>query len=367
MRRLAIVRLAAPALGLSCLALLAATRADALPRYSARYEQKCSLCHVNPSGGGLRNEYASERLVPDEIAWRRSKPAILNTLDSTFSKFLLIGTDFREMYVGSDVSGGQLNFFQMQGDLYLNFQIDPSVSIYYDRGRSDSYEMFGLGYLTPHVYAKAGRFVPSYGWKFDDHTMFVRDLLGLAPPSNSDVGFEAGYEPGAVGVQASVVNGSRGNILDNDTRVAEAINLVARHHIGPFGGGLGASGYHAPSDSSHFDTYGGYGYLTWRSLTWVGEADLVRRKPNGGDATLSLVSSHELTWRVRQGLEVKATYDYFDPDRDADSGTKSRWGGGVSFMPYPYVVLEGLLRRTNYESLAGVDAWESVAQLHLFR
>jgi hypothetical protein len=363
-----ITRIAA-ALALAIL-LAPPPRAEALPRYSARYEQKCALCHVNPSGGGLRNAYASERLVPDEIAWRRSQPALLNGLDSTFSKFLLIGTDFREVYIGSDVRDGHLNFFQMQGDLYFDFQLEPRVSIYYDRGRSDTYEMFGLGYLTPHIYAKAGRFVPSYGWKFDDHTMFVRDELGLAPPSNSDVGLEAGYSKGAVDVQLGVVNGSRGNIRDNDTKAAGALNVVARHHMGPFGMALGASGYHRPSDLDHYDAYGGYGYLTWRSLTWMGEADLVRRKPIGGDATVSVVSSHEVTWLVRQGLEVKATYDFYDPDRDVGAGAKSRWGGGVSFMPYPYMVLEGLLRRTNYESgvyYSGMDALETVLQLHMFR
>jgi len=351
-------------------AFLVPPRAEALPRYSARYEQKCALCHVNPSGGGLRNAYASERLIPDEIAWRRSQPALLNGLDSTFSKFLLIGTDFREVYIGSDVRDGHLNFFQMQGDLYFNFQLEPRVSLYYDRGRSDTYEMFGLGYLTPHIYAKAGRFVPSYGWKFDDHTMFVRDELGLAPPSNSDVGLEAGYSKGAVDIQVGVVNGSRGNIRDNDTKAAGALNAVARHHMGPFGMALGVSEYHRPSDLDHYDAYGGYGYLTWRSFTWMGEADFVRRKPIGGDATVSVVSSHEVTWLVRQGLEVKATYDFYDPDRDVGAGAKSRWGGGVSFMPYPYMVLEGLLRRTNYESgvyYSGMDALETVLQLHMFR
>ena len=46
-----------------------ASPSSALPRYTARYEQKCALCHVNPSGGGLRSSYASRQLVPEEIAW----------------------------------------------------------------------------------------------------------------------------------------------------------------------------------------------------------------------------------------------------------------------------------------------------------
>lgn len=347
-----------------------APRADALPRYSARYEQKCALCHVNPSGDGLRNAYASERLVPEEIAWRRSKPAIFNALDSTFATFIQIGADFREVYVGSTVRSGQLNFFQMQSDLYLNLQFDDRVSLYVNKSRSDTYEVFGLGYLTPHLYAKGGRFVPSYGWKFDDHTMFVRDQLGLAPPGNADVGLELGYSPGRVDMQLGVVNGARGSILDTNTRLAGALNVVARHRLGPFGVALGASGYHEPGGADDFDTYGGYGYLTWRRFTWVGETDFVRRKPNGGDAVIGVAASHELTWLVRQGLELKAIYDFYDPDRDTGPGSKSRYGGGVVFMPYPYLALDCAVRRTVFDdgvAYSGTDATETVLQLHLFR
>ena len=354
------------------LALLAsvATPAHALPRYTARYEQKCALCHVNPSGGGLRNAYASQRLVPDEIAWRRAKPALLAKMDSTLANFLLIGADFREMYIGSDVRYGHLNFFQMQSDLYVNLLLDDRVSIYFDKGRSDTYEVFGLGYVTPHAYLKAGRFVPSYGWKFDDHTMFVREILELAPPANSDVGLEAGYSHGPLDVQVDVVNGARGSIQDTDTKAAATLNVLARRHLGPFGVGLGASGYHRPSDLDHFDTYGGYGYLTWKAFTWVGETDYVRRKPIGGESTVSLVASHEVTWLARQGLEVKATYDFYDPDIDVGAGSKWRLGGGVTFMPYPYLAVDAAVRRTKYEDgvlYSGLDEVQTLLQLHLFR
>lgn len=355
---------------LAAASVAAAPRAEALPRYSARYEQKCGLCHVNPSGGGLRTEYASERLVPDEIAWHRETPAILNQIDSTLSKFLLIGTDFREMYVGSSLPAGHLNFFQMQGDLYFDFQLDPRVSIYYDRGHSDTYEMFGLGYVLPVVYVKAGRFVPSYGWKFDDHTMFVRNELGLAPPGNSDVGVEAGLERGPIDVQVGLVNGSPGSTLDTDTKVAGVVNAMVRRHVGPFGLAAGVSGYHRPADASDYDTWGGYGYLTWRMFTWLGETDIVERQPAGGATTQALATSHELSCVIRQGLELKATYDFFDPDRHLGSGAKTRWGGGVDFMPYPYLVLEADVRRTTYDNgvfYSGIDATETLVQLHLFR
>ncbi len=341
--------------------------AGAVPRYSARYQQKCALCHVNPSGGGLRTPYASQKLVPEEIAWSGAKPPDLGEIDPMIAKHIMIGTDFREMYIGSDTPD-RPNFFQMQADLYFGFQLDPKVTLYYDRGQSGSYELFGLDYLRPTVYVKAGRFVPSYGWKFDDHTMFVRSELGFMPPANSDVGIEAGWSKGPADVQLGLVNGNRGATLDNDLQMAGVLNAVYRHRVGPVGAALGVSGYHHPGDLRDYDTWGGYGYLTWKKLTWLGEADLFQSKPSGSGATVGVVSSHELTYLVRQGLEVVGTYDFFDPNRDRGAGAKSRWGGGVFVMPQSYMTLEALMRRTLYDNgvdYSGRDFTETVLQLHL--
>jgi len=40
--------------------LITAGEAGAVPRYSARYGQSCTLCHQNPTGGGMRTLYASQ-------------------------------------------------------------------------------------------------------------------------------------------------------------------------------------------------------------------------------------------------------------------------------------------------------------------
>jgi len=352
----------------ACATFLAPAATEALPRYSARYEQKCALCHVNPSGGGLRTSYATQKLVPEEIAWMRAKAASLEEIEPKVAKLIQIGTDFRQFYVGADAGVSHLNFFQMQADLYFAFQLDPKVTLYYDRGESGNYELFGLDYFLPVLYGKAGRFVPSYGWKFDDHTMFVRSELGFMPPSNSDVGLEVGFSKGPFDVQAGVVNGNRGGVFDSDTKAAGVVNAMVRHRVGPVGAALGVSGYHHPGDLRDYDAGGVYGYLTWNRLTWLGEADLFREEPAGGTAREGLVTSHEVTVLLRQGLELKATYDFYDPDRDLASGAKARYGGGVFVMPQSYLALEALVRRTDYTNgtaYGGLDLIETLLQLHL--
>jgi len=359
----------AAVVAVAVVAFLTALQARALPRYGARYEQKCALCHVNPTGGGARTAYASQRLVPEELAMSAQKPELLKAIDPMIAKQILVGTDFRELWLGSDSEvAGERDFFQMQADLYFDFQLDPRVHLYYDRGMSNAYELFGYWYPVPLGYVKAGRFVPSYGWKFDDHTMFVRSELGFMPPANSDAGIELGASPGRSDIQIDVLNGNRGSIQDNDSHLATSVNANYRIHVGPLGAAAGISGYDDTGSGTLQKSWGAYGDLTWKRLTWLGELDLFDLQPAGLPSTTGVVTSHELSVQIRQGVDALATYDFYDPDRWSQTGAKTRWGGGVSVMPRSFAVLQALLRRTTFEngiSYSGRDTYESVVQVHL--
>ena len=43
----------------------------ALPRYSIETASSCLNCHVNPSGGGMRNDYGSNVYSVDELPLKR--------------------------------------------------------------------------------------------------------------------------------------------------------------------------------------------------------------------------------------------------------------------------------------------------------
>jgi hypothetical protein len=173
--------------------------AHAVPRYSARYEQNCMLCHVNPTGGGMRSEYAVQELIPKELAMSSHRPSAMTAIDSHLNKAVRIGVDFRQQYMAESKDGpqgGLQGFFPMQGDIHLSFQLDERYLLYLKHGMSNTYELWGLAHVLPHDgYMKVGRFVPPYGWHFDDHTMYVRSDLGFAPPANTDAGLEVGIAP----------------------------------------------------------------------------------------------------------------------------------------------------------------------------
>jgi hypothetical protein len=164
------------------------------------------------------------------------------------------------------------------------------------------------------------------------------------------------------------VNGNRGSTLDNDRRLAVSGNLSARFKLGPLAGSLGTAAYTHPGIAEDFNTAGLYGYLGSANITWVGETDLTRRQPANGSAVSGLVMSHELTLLLRQGVELKGTYDFLDPDRHLKTGSRSRWAAGVKVMPRSFVAVEATFRDTHVTSgrdLAGVDFREGFLQLHL--
>lgn len=364
--------LGARGLGAAALAVLAiglAVPAAALPRYAARYNQKCSLCHVNPSGAGLRTLYASQDLVPNEMAWNAPKPEILEGVSPQIAKNITIGTDVRTIHDHSDQRIQSTDFFEMQGDVYLSFQMGPKTLLYYDGGISGNKDVFGMAYVLPVTggYVKVGRFLPSYGWTLDDHTAFVRADLGYAPPGNRDVGVEIGASPGHLDASAALTNGDRGATLSGDSKYAATANGTYRFRVARVGAALGVEGYHAPGPLGTFQSGGAHGYVSCHGVTLVSQADVYRNDPPGGTGPTGVVTSHELSCLLRKGLEAIATFDFDDPDRFRSSGSTTRWGGGVSVMPNQFVVLQALYRKTDVEggsAVSGPGFYQTIVQAH---
>src|SRR5262249_14736803 len=140
-------------------------------------------------------------------------------------------------------------------------------------------------------YIKAGRFVPSYGWKFDDHTMYVRSEQNLFPPAFSDVGVEAGIAPwrGRLNLQVGLVNGNRGSTQDNDRNLAGVLNSDLRFHVGPIVADAGVEGYTQPGPTQDLYSGGVHGYLYIWNVTWLGEADLKQTDASGGPVVTGFV------------------------------------------------------------------------------
>lgn len=363
-------------LGAACLALSSGL-AQAVPRYSARYEQTCSLCHVDPSGGGMRSTYATKYLVPTEMVWKPYQPEALERIEPDLSKSVSVGGDFRTMAHYSKDIEEYPNLFQMQGDLYVHFQADDRISLYLDKGMTRSTELFALGYLFPMSgYLKVGRFSPPFGFKFDDHRAFVRQYIGLQPPSESDVGVEFGFMPYShLSVQMALLNGALGQTSDDDERLSQAISAMCRRRVLGLGTGMGASYWHNQTPNGTRSALGPMAYLHWKDLAWVGEVDVSRVEPADAGPRTEIAMSHEWTWEFERGLSARVVYDFYDPDYDVTTGSRSRFGFGFDLLPIPWVGLKtsyNLFRvdKPEDETLGnqslGDDYEQFELQLHLF-
>jgi hypothetical protein len=128
--------------------------------------------------------------------------------DLNADPLLRLGADVRLAYW----SAGAL-FFPMQGDVYAavhpieHVMLSTAVGL---RGRirgpgaddPDGQSRFGVRdvWLMTHewpvnAYARAGRFLPQFGWRLDDHTAFTRRPFGLSQedPANRVLGTEIGF------------------------------------------------------------------------------------------------------------------------------------------------------------------------------
>ena len=351
----------------SAVLLLLPVGAGAIPRYSARYQQNCILCHVNPTGGGQRTSYAVQFLVPTEISGKKYSPEEAAKIDPQLGKNLSVGLDFRTIHHYANRKDiGYDNFTLMQGSIYLTYQLSDRFQVALNRGvTTTTSEIFGLAYVLPlNGDLKVGYFFPAFGWRWDDHTMFTRltplkpsnDLTSLAssPPPGRDVGIEASIYPGRLMLTGSVTNGNLGTTQDNNRSPAYTASGLYRLHVAGLGIGAGGSFWHNEEvyttqtglSGTHRRMAGGpYGYLKWKPVTWVGEADWskgfsnLQGQPPGSppEELTHFTLSQELAVELVRGFELRGTYDFHDPDIHRKNGARARYGAGFSYMPYPFL------------------------------
>ncbi len=340
----------------SVLLILVGVNVNALPRYSARYGQKCLLCHTDPSGGGMRSSYASQFLVPSEMSMQAFTMAELDGIDPSISSTVSMGADLRTLYrhsTADDRKSGN-NFFQMQGDLYFHIQAGERLSLHLDQGISEISEVFGLAFVLPAGgYVKAGRFTPAYGWRFAEHEHFVRKFTGLAPPGQTDVGVEVGFFPlSKVSLSLGVLNGSGGQRLDGDNRPAFVGRVELRHGFGALNLAVGVSAYRDEERAAGAEHLlaGPFAYLSRGRLTWLGEWDWDSRKGIEGEQVTALVASQELAWQLVEGLDIRATWNFLDPDVDLATGSHSKLGLGLDVLATPFVGLLAMINHNRFEA-----------------
>jgi hypothetical protein len=367
-----------------CLLTVLTMSAYAIPRFATLMNLPCQSCHVNPSGGGMRNAFG-QSFGRDSLSvksWQQEYA--LDDFSTKISEFINYGADFRFLafYQSKTNPDASLSsFFPMQMDLDFNLAVSKKVSLYINPafGPYNRLEVFGIARILPaNGYVKLGRFTPPYGLRFDDHTSFIRQSTPFRNNMGQQTGMELGFRTGPIVAMGALTNGMRGDL---DGILAKAVygKLEAHGELGPINALAGVSSYNDVSSVEKMNLLGGYASATIMDrLTLMGDVERIRG--NSGSMSVSsdlnqrnapgtelkqLAVLVEADVELLQGLDLKFMYDFFDPNTDVKSGTAVRYSGGFEFMPMSGVEVRPLFRYTK-DSVLNRNTTDLQIMIHLF-
>jgi hypothetical protein len=323
--------------GLMLGVLLAAAQAE--PYLAIRSGLKCVACHVNPTGGGLRNAVGNA-FAQASIPAHALPDALQGWNGSLLDDRLRLGCDFRTATTRTSVSGQPTLSVggTEQARLYADIQIVKDwLGVHLDQqvapGKSERQEAYvrlstpGLGW-----YAKAGQFYLPFGWRLQDSLAFVRQLSGISM-TVPDKGLELGHESDDWSLQVVRSNGpgNSGNSKGHQT-TAQAIWMQ------PWGR-VGAAAAQVKSSSGNRQAWGLFAGTTTGPVAWLAEIDLVSDTGYPEGRRRQFATLLEANWLVTQGHNLKLTSEFLDPDRRVAHDHKVRYSLVYEYTPIAFVQL----------------------------
>jgi hypothetical protein len=338
--------LAALALLLSWLPLV--VRAE--PYLALAQGYKCVACHVNPTGGGLRNALG--------VAFaRNAMPAFPLASDGpewtgSVGDFVRVGGDLRHRWSRTSVPGQpaqrgwDLDEARLYGDLaVLNGRLGLHVDQLLAPGSSRAREAYArLGTSDGTWLLKGGQFYLPFGWRLEDDSAFVRQVSGINMTA-PDTGIEAGLELPQWSAQMALTNGVGNAGSGSGHQLTGQVAWIRPR------GRIGLALSRVDSKAGDRDMAAVFGGLRTGPLVWLGEVDAIRDEgfPQGTRRLLAALG--EVDWSWRRGHNLKLTAEYFDPDRDVREDHKTRVSVVYELTPLPFVQVRFGARR-----------WEGIPQ-----
>ena len=362
---------------------------SALPKFASRAGARCQSCHVNPTGKGMRTEFGRSYGMDDITIPTWKERSDLEELSMSLTPNIEMGLDVRTLFFYEQQSRAS-STLQMQGDIYFDIRLNNWVRIYLDKGLYSGFEAFALAKVLPwDGYIKAGKFMPAFGTRIDDHNAFIRGgpygggpfsaqfqpLSSAGYPTglrfgerSEDSGVELGLSPGVFTFNVGVFNGTPGSGLNGITPSTEKAFALRGDASFKFSGihlNVGGSAYQSPVAGSTHLYRGVFGSITVAErYTLNSEADLVEVELAGPNLS-GLIVWNELNVVVSPGIDLKVGYEFYDPDRNLKNGSFSRAVIGAEFFVLSGVELRPMYR-INIEEPTNVSNNEFQMMLHLF-
>jgi hypothetical protein len=331
------------------LLLCAPLLASAEPYLAVRYGLKCMGCHVNPTGGGLRNATGvqfSQVTIP-----QFQLPSVLQGWKGSLGPDILrLGGDFRTAKIDTRVPDEPTQHFSgtEQSRLYGDVQIWPGhMGFYMDQmvapGQSQEEERYvRLSATNMELYFKGGQFYLPFGWRLQDQSAFVRQLSGINMTA-PDKGVELGLELPDVSAQLDYTDGpgNRGTVTGH--QVTSQVQWLQSW------GRIGGAVAFVTSSAGARRVAGLFGGTKTGPVAWLGEVDWVSDAGYPEGTRRQLASLLEADWLAFKGHNLKFTSEFLDPDLKVHNDHKVRYSAVYEYTPIAFIQL-----RAGYRYYGGI-------------
>jgi hypothetical protein len=308
------------------------------PYIAFREGLKCSTCHVNQTGGGMRTEYGSYYPQTD------MQPLLGNLSDASadFSNQVgdsfFLGADFMAVeersFAVDEVKDGQSyaqdaqhTFDIRRGNIYLEARLAPErLSLYIDEtvspsGASSREAFVLLKGLPKSSYLKVGRMLLPYGIRLWDNDAFIRQVTGFNF-DNQDMGAEIGFEPGMASFSLALSNGTQGARDDNSAKQVSSVGSIYFKY-------LLIGGSFSINETRGIDRtlFGPFASLRLGLLTITGEADWLSESGNRNQD--QFIAYGSINYWMRQSVNFRVAFDFLDPYDTVEEDERSRVSIGL--------------------------------------
>ncbi|HEX7030770.1 MAG TPA: hypothetical protein VF254_09245 [Gammaproteobacteria bacterium] len=321
------------------LALLLALPAHAEPWIAVQSGMKCASCHVNPTGGGMRNDYGN--LYAQMTLSARQFATDGKPWTGDLNEYVAAGGNLRANANFADIPNqdSQLAFELEETRLYLDFSPLPGrVDIYLDQrvapGGSRNLEAYARYWSAGHDwYVKAGQMYLPFGLRLEDDSAFIRQTPGINF-NTPDTGVEFGWEAARWSTQIAVSNGTAGG-PELDTGKQFSLRSV---HVRP-GWRAGASINVNDTEAGERNMQGVFAGLRTGSIAWLAEIDFIQDGTFAAGELTQQAGLLEANWLFRKGHNLKVTAEFLDPNTDLDDDELNRLSVAWEYFPIPYMQL----------------------------
>lgn len=371
-------------------------------KLALRSGASCAQCHFNPGGGGQRNAYGFEEVILLDLP-RPADGREAVKFSTRLGPAVRWGADIRiqamrldTLTVVADLQGNPLSrgrrpaavLFPMQAATYFHLQataqLDVQISYYLLQAAAEFWIRYSS--KSEQAYVRAGRFLPAFGIRLDDHTSYtrggnssrgslpgrplVKEGFPFGPRVHGNGSLEGGLYLGDLFVSGHLSTPSMaGSAARSFAEIQAGLRAEWLHFFGPMTA-MAVGSYLKEGKLLFTSLAGGLQWQRLVALAEVGWAEEWTTRPFGdtdGPVPVSRAIMAELDWQLAGGLQFFLRYDRFDHNLRATplAGVLERWILGAEFFPLPFIEIKPQVR-WDISDLTEKPALNMLVQLHAF-